>query len=122
VLPPAGTLVGTLIAEAFHAEGLEPPRVVVETLLVEVRNSLLEAGDFLTVLPRPILTLPRKHPFIRELPVALPTAGGPIGIFTVNTRVPTPAAELFIGMARDLARSTNAARHREHRASATSSH
>jgi DNA-binding transcriptional LysR family regulator len=103
VLPPADTLVGALVKDAFRAHGLEQPRTVVETLLVEVRNSLLETSDFLTVLPKSILVWPRKHRFIRELPVVLPNAGGAIGIFTVRSRVLTPAAELFIRAARDLA-------------------
>lgn len=104
VLPPADSLVGSFVAEAFRASGLRLPRTTVVAFPVELRNGLLETGRFLTVLPRSMLTLPGKHPLIKELPVRLPKTSGPVGIFTLRSRALTPAAHLFVESAREVAK------------------
>jgi DNA-binding transcriptional LysR family regulator len=58
VLPSADSLVGSFVVEAFRASGLHLPRATVVAFPVELRNSLLETGRFLTILPRSILRFP----------------------------------------------------------------
>jgi DNA-binding transcriptional LysR family regulator len=103
-LPPPDSLVGSFIASAFSASGLDFPRATVVTFPFAVRTTLVATGRFLTVLPRSLLTFPAKHPFIRALAVELPLASGPIGIFTLKNRTLSPVAHLFIGCARELAK------------------
>ena len=103
-LPPPDTPPGSFILEAFHASGLELPRAKVVTFPFAMRCSLLASGRFLTVLPRSVLRFPVKHPFIKELPVEMPIASGPIGILTLKNRALSPVAQLFIACAREVAR------------------
>lgn len=102
-LPPPDSLVGSFVAKAFQASGLEFPKATVVTFPFAVRTTLVAAGRFLTVLPRSLLTFPAKHPLIKALRLALPIESGPIGIFTVNTRSLSSAAQLFIQHAREVA-------------------
>ena len=104
VLPPPDSLVGSFVVEAFRASGLDLPRATVFTFPIEVRNSLLATGRYLTIHPNSVLRFPAKHPFIKPLRVQLPIASGPIGIFTWKTRMLSPVAELFLDCARKVAK------------------
>jgi hypothetical protein len=47
-----------------------------------------------------VFTFPSAHPFIRNLPIV----SGPIGILPLKNRMLSPAAQLFIEVARDVAK------------------
>jgi len=104
ILPPSESLVSSVAAEAFRASGLDYPRVTVVTLTPETRIGLLATGPFLTIVPASALRFPTTRPHLRVLPVELPIARVPNGIFTVKSRTPSPIAKLFIEHARGLAR------------------
>jgi DNA-binding transcriptional LysR family regulator len=104
VLPPPNSLVGSFAVEAFRASGLDLPRSTVVTFPFEVRNSLLATGRFLTILTNSLLRFPARHPSIKMLPVHLPISSGPIGVFTLKTRLLSPVAQLFIDCAREVAK------------------
>jgi DNA-binding transcriptional LysR family regulator len=104
VLPSLDSLVGSFVVQAFRASGLPLPRATVLAFPVEVRTSLLETGRYLTILPRSMLRFPGRHPLIKELPVTLPNASGPVAIFTLKSRALAPAAQLFIDGAREVAK------------------
>src|SRR5262245_37084718 len=103
-LPPPDNEFGAFIAEAFRASGLDFPRAAVVALTLDMRANLLKTGRYLTVFPEFWLQLPDPHPFIRKLPVELPIAIGPIGIVTLQNRVLSPVAQLFIEAAREVAK------------------
>jgi len=102
MLPPAESPFGTVLLRAFRARGLEYPRTIVFTHLPELRASLLETGRFVTIFPAWYLRFPSQHRAIKVLPVQLP-ARVPMGIFTLRNRTLSPAAQLFIETARELA-------------------
>lgn len=91
-----------MIAEAFRANGLEPPRPTVASLSINIQNELLATGRFLTVLPGFMLKVRRRNLALKALPVALPNAPMPIGLVTLKNRTLTPLAQLFIENVRDL--------------------
>jgi len=70
---------------------------------IGVRTSLLATGRFLTILPLSVLRFPTKPSGIKELPIDLPLAGR-VGIATVKNRALSPAAQLFIDAARQVAK------------------
>lgn len=111
VLLPFDSAFGSLVAERFRAYGLEPPRLAVTSASHNLRNELMATGHFLTVLPGFSLRLPRKHPFLRALPVELPDTRMPIAIITLKNRALSPIARLFIERVRAItkpaARSTS---------------
>jgi DNA-binding transcriptional LysR family regulator len=104
VLPPAESRFGLLIKAIFSAGGLAYPRASVVATSIETVNNLLRTGRYLTIHPESVFTSPAKHPFIKKIPVKLPIVSGPVGILTVKNRILSPAAQLFIEAARDLAK------------------
>ena len=103
-LLPSGSVFGSLVADAFRANGHEPPRATVETLSEYMKNDLLATGRFLTVLPSFLLKVPGRHPRLKALPITLPNTRMPIGIITLKNRTLTPAAQLFIDNVRSVAK------------------
>jgi DNA-binding transcriptional LysR family regulator len=104
-LYPFDSFFGSLIAEAFRANGHEPPRLTVTSLSFNVQTELLATGRFLTVLPSFMLRVPGRDLPLKALPVALPNSRMPIGIITLKNRTLTPLAQLFIDNVRALAKS-----------------
>jgi len=103
ILPPADSLPGTSIAQAFRAIGLEPPRAQMVSFSLPLHHHLLATGLFITMLPMSMLRF-GKHLPLKLLPVD--TSGGPYptGIVTLKNRTLSPLAQLFIDCARDVAR------------------
>jgi DNA-binding transcriptional LysR family regulator len=104
VLPPLDSSVGLFFAEGFRAQGLNLPNTTVIAYAYEVRVSLLATNRYLTILPESVLRFPAANPRIRAVPVGLPLRRMPIGIITVKGRMLSPAAQLFIDAAREVAK------------------
>jgi len=104
VLPPLGTLLGSVVAEAFGRSGLDVPRATVVAFPDAVQNSLLATGRYLTILPESALRFPATHPVLKKLPVTLAVRRRPIGIVTLANRTLSPVAQLFIDCAREIAK------------------
>jgi DNA-binding transcriptional LysR family regulator len=104
ILPPVGSRFGSLARDIFDAQGLPWPRASVLATALEMTINLLRMDRYLAILPESVFNFPAKRPFIRKLPVALPVVSGPIGILTLKNRVLSPAAQLFVDCARDLAK------------------
>jgi DNA-binding transcriptional LysR family regulator len=103
-LYPSDSFFGTVVAQAFRANGHEPPRLTVTTLSFSAQMELLATGRFLTVLPSFMLRVPSLNLPLKALPVALPNARMPIGIITLKNRTLTPLAQLFIDTVRAFAK------------------
>src|SRR5262249_1181307 len=69
----------------------------------EVRMGLLATGRLLTILATSILRFPTRRRELKILPVELPIASVPNGIFTLKNRTLSPVARLFIEHAREVA-------------------
>jgi DNA-binding transcriptional LysR family regulator len=95
-LLPLDSHFGSLVAEAFRASGLAPPRLTIATTSHVLRNELLTTGRYLTVVPSFSVRLPRRHPVFRVLPVELPNTRMPVVIITLKNRSLSPAAQLLI--------------------------
>lgn len=96
VMPPYDTFQGRQNAAAFRASGVEPPQTTVATLSLNLRNTLLATGRFLTILPRFTLALPGGNKMLRALPVDLPKTRRPIGVIRLKGRSPSPLAKQFL--------------------------
>src|SRR5262249_15324373 len=102
-LPPPQRAYGPLFVEAFRAKGLDYPRATVFTISPEARISLVATGRFLSIVPTSILRFPRRRSEIKVLPTDLSIARVPFGILTLRNRTLSPAAQLFIEHAREVA-------------------
>ena len=104
VLPPPGSVIPSVVMQAFRAKGLRYPRTAVVTESSEVRTSLLATGRYLAVYPASVLRFSRSFPGIRILPVKLPMAPLPNGMVTLKKRTLGPVVQLFIDCAREFAK------------------
>ena len=77
---------------------------------MHLRNRLLSTGRFVTILPTYAVTLAGKPASVKILPVDLGNARGTLAIFTLKNRTLSPLAELFIKIARAVAKSLPKAR------------
>jgi DNA-binding transcriptional LysR family regulator len=103
-LPPPDSLFGGVVLEAFRSSGLDIPRTVV-TASLPMRLAMLAAGRFVTMAPASTARLPRKNAALRTLPVDLPASIRPVAVMTLKKRLLSPAAELFVNCAREVAKS-----------------
>jgi DNA-binding transcriptional LysR family regulator len=103
-LPPYDKLIGSRIAEAFRAQGLDVPRHTVMSGSIQLSNALLATGRFLGVLSDSTLRLSGKRLSLQALPVEFSIRPGPVGIVTLKDRTVGPAAQLFIDHARKVAK------------------
>ncbi len=104
VLPPPGSVIASVVIEAFRAKGLDYPRTTVVTESSEVRTSLLATGRYVAIFPASALRFTTRRSEIKVLPVKLPMARLPNGIVTLKNRALGPVVQLFIDCAREIAR------------------
>jgi DNA-binding transcriptional LysR family regulator len=80
------------------------PRASVVAFSLEMTINLVSTGRYLAVHPESVFSFPAKQPFMRKLPVELPTTNAPIGILTLKNRTLSHAAQLFVDCAREMAK------------------
>jgi DNA-binding transcriptional LysR family regulator len=102
--PPLESFPGSRAAETFRVHGLEIPRATVTTRSLQLQNTLLQTGRFLTILPLTMLHFSAKRLRLKVLPVELRTPPWPVGIVTLKNRTLNPVAQLFIRCAREVAK------------------
>jgi DNA-binding transcriptional LysR family regulator len=102
-MPAPESPLGSMVFEAFRANGLEVPATAVVSPL-PVRYPLLASGRFLTMIPRVALAFPAQSPPLKALPIDFSTTRRPFGILTLRTRMISPVAQLFIDCAREVAK------------------
>ena len=96
ILFPTGEAPGALVEQAFQRQGLAVPRARVTTSSFHLRDMLLLADDYLTVVPACMLrVLNAKRPTVKALPVDLGIGARPIAVFTLKNRTLSPVTELF---------------------------
>jgi DNA-binding transcriptional LysR family regulator len=101
-LPPSDSLIGSLIAEALRASGIERPRRGVATGSIHLHCALLASEPFLGVLPASMLHSAPNLPPLKVLPVELPVLPWPVGTMMLKDRAISPAVRLFIDCAREI--------------------
>jgi DNA-binding transcriptional LysR family regulator len=105
IVTPPGSEPFMLLAEAFQAKGLKVPSPNVLSTSVHIANGLLPTGRHVTILPESILRFGTRRDDIRALPVDFPARPRPITIVKLKKRTLSPAANLFVGAARQVTRS-----------------
>jgi DNA-binding transcriptional LysR family regulator len=103
-LPPPDTPSGSFVLDIFQRTGLGPPRNVVSTYSLPLRQYLVATGHFITVLPESTLRVVGKRLSLFALPVTLPAQESLAVISTLKGRTLSPVARFFIQEARVIAR------------------
>jgi DNA-binding transcriptional LysR family regulator len=101
---PADSIVGSYLAEIFHAQGLPPPAVSVVSFSMYLRNMLLASGRYVAVLPGSALRFSAERFGLRALPIALPETRASVSIVTLKGRTLSPVARVFAECAREVAK------------------
>jgi DNA-binding transcriptional LysR family regulator len=104
ILPPSGSFAAKFVLDAFHAQGLRPPRPAVVCTSTNMRIALLMTGRFLTPVPGATLRIGSKQLMIKALPLQLPHRERSVGIITLKGRSLTPVARKFVECAREVIR------------------
>ena len=102
--PAAGTVIDSLVIEAFRANGVDPPRATIYAEAYSLRIRLAASGRFLAIVPASIMRFPGTPASIKVLPVDLSTTRRQIGIITLKNRTLSPLAQIFIECAREIAK------------------
>ena len=96
ILFPTGEAPGALVEQAFQRQRLAVPRARVTTSSFHLRDMLLLADDYLTVVPACMLrVLNAKRLTVKALPVDLGIGARPVAVFTLKNRTLSPVTELF---------------------------
>ncbi len=103
-MPDTDNIIAPLIADAFRAMGLQPPRGQVVTNALAVRARMAANGHFLTIVPGSTIYRSGERSSLRVLPVIKPIDTPPTEIITLKNRIPAPAAALFMEFLRTAAK------------------
>ena len=103
ILHPPEEAPGSVVLDAFRARGLRAPHASITTTSFHLRETLMRAGDYLTVVPACMTAvLNATAPTVAVLPVDLGLAARPVAIFTLKDRTLNPAAARFAEILRRL--------------------
>jgi DNA-binding transcriptional LysR family regulator len=103
MLPPPDSIIGSSILEVFRANGLKPPRGHVVSFSIPLCCQLLAGGRFLAMLPVSMACV-AKGLALRILDVKFAGIPRPTGIMTLKRRTPTPLAQHFVRVVREVAK------------------
>jgi|KBSMisStaDraftv2_1062788.scaffolds.fasta_scaffold88751_2 DNA-binding transcriptional LysR family regulator len=103
-LPPPDSLYGSVVAEAFRANGLDTPSATVFTSVTPARNALLATGRFVSIVQGSVMRFNLDNPAFKVLPIDLPTTRRPIAAIVLKARTLSSVARLFIDCAHEVAK------------------
>ena len=93
-----------IVAEAFSARGLGPPKVHMKTLSVHMRAKMVATSNCITTFPWSVVLF-HGHLQLKTLPIDLPLRSWPIMAVTLKHRTPSPIVARFLESARAVSRS-----------------
>lgn len=102
VLSPPDNLVHVMVRDRLRARGLDMPKINLVTTAMHLRFQLMSESDYLSVVPASLLYLSAGHWSLKVLPLDLDFRL-PVTIITLKNRTISPAAQLFIEGARQVA-------------------
>jgi DNA-binding transcriptional LysR family regulator len=100
----ASSAIGSLMAEAFRAEGLAMPRVAVTTTDAHLLFQLVESGRFVGHFGDGLLHFYEERFAFKRLPITLAIPPFAVAVIALKNRTISPVAQLFIDCAREVAR------------------
>jgi DNA-binding transcriptional LysR family regulator len=109
ILPPPDSIIGSQIAAAFRAAGLEPPPSQIESFSISLCLRLVATGRFITMLPMSMVML-GSYPTLKLLRLDTPPVVRPTAIITLRDKTRSALANVFIDRARKMAKQLAALR------------
>src|SRR6202165_311452 len=103
VLPPYDSAPGALIADVFRANDFQPPKPAVKTGSMQLTASRVASGEFVGILPTSVAALSAHQADLKVLPLNSSGLRISAEIVFLKNRTLSPAVELFINCAREVA-------------------
>lgn len=102
ILPPPDVSLRRQLDVAFRQAGVAPPRHAVESVSLLTNRALLQAGDYLAVLPLQAGLAEAATGALVILPLTMPTVARPVGITRRAGSTLSPATETFLRVLREV--------------------
>ena len=103
ILPPLDTTLRHQIHQAFIADGLDPPNVVVDSVSLQTNRVLLQNTDLICVLPEAVVADDIANGVLVNIPTRHKRGTGPVGISMRREDDLSPTAEAFLTILREVA-------------------
>lgn len=103
ILPAPDAVYRKRLDEAFRQAGVEPPRVVVESMSILTNTLLVQQTDMLSVMPGRVAMHYAELGELCVLPAKPPALSGPVGVITLVGRPLTAAGTDFVQALRETA-------------------
>ena len=88
---------GSLVREAFRAQGLDLPERGLVSMSFHLRQVLLTTGEYITVVPDSLVHVFNAYgKTITVLPIDLAIEARPVALFTLKNRGLSPVVEVFL--------------------------
>jgi DNA-binding transcriptional LysR family regulator len=101
-LPPSGSIPRSAVDGAFRAAGLEIPRSIVSTPVIQVHTQLIANGRFLSALPESVVYFNANRKSVKILPVDISIKLRPVLMITLKNRTCSPVVQLFMKCAHEV--------------------
>jgi DNA-binding transcriptional LysR family regulator len=95
----------TWIADMFRTNGAEFPKRYVATFSLHVRNNMAATGRFIATMAESTFHRAAARFRLKKLPIELPAPRWPVAAITLRNRNLSPVVNLFLGCAREVAKS-----------------
>jgi DNA-binding transcriptional LysR family regulator len=95
-LPPANTVAGAYVRNAFQRNNLPVPKTIVSTYSTILRHNLVATGQYITVLPKSMVQVMAKSLSLVALRVRFPATRRMMAVVSLKNRTLSPIAQLFI--------------------------
>jgi DNA-binding transcriptional LysR family regulator len=85
-----------IVSEAFEAQGLPMPKVVLRTFSTHLRVNMVASGHFIATFPKSVIDYYAGRFGLKVLQVDIPTKPWPVAVLTLKARTLSPVVHFFI--------------------------
>ncbi|MVO18050.1 LysR substrate-binding domain-containing protein [Parasedimentitalea huanghaiensis] len=105
ILPPIETTLRRQLDQFFVRQGQYAPAVAIESVSYLTNRAVLQAGDFIGLMPAHVAAQDIASGLLQEIPWSLPIDDGPVGVSFRSADQLSPAATVFLQALQDVAAS-----------------
>jgi len=106
ILPPVETTLRRQLDQFFIRQQQYIPTVAVESVSYLTNRAVLQAGDFIGLMPAHVAAQDIASGLLQEIPWSLPIDDGPVGVTFRSANQLSPAAASFLQALKDVATAT----------------
>jgi DNA-binding transcriptional LysR family regulator len=96
ILAPTDSWNHRVMSEAFAAQGLDMPKIVLRTFSTHLRVSMVSSGHFVATFPKSVTDCYAERFGLKVLQIDIPIKPWPVAILTLKGRTLSPVVQLFL--------------------------